>query len=400
MQCPRCGTEIPSGSDFCLKCGKKIKIKEPRKVSVKVLVTAIVITAVLAVGASILINERRKDAALEQGASPAATSPALSDKSNPIPIADATLVASQPPPELSSEDLFKLASPSVVLIEVFKQSGERRGTASGFIANSEGAVVTNYHVIRGASSASIRLQDGSTTDAQGIFGYDPHRDVAVLKANNIGAKALRIGDSEKVQIGDRVVAIGSPLALQNTISDGMVSGIRNEVIQTSTPISPGSSGGPLFNRHGEVIGIAVAGMRVGQNLNFAVPINWVKNYLHSSQVTSFADVLKENTIEQQLVSSTISVPARQSRMWPITIDPNTMSNAELDGSFSSSGGVGGNIRVLVLNQSAVIYNSGRTTKGTVHLPLGSGSYRFVIDNSGSTMFAREVTAEFKLRYVK
>jgi S1-C subfamily serine protease len=331
MQCPHCGTEIPSESEFCLKCGKPAKLKEPRQVSLKLLVTAVAVTAAVAIGASIFIMERHNDALLKQ---PPQTVISQSDKqqsqnAGPVPVAVL--------PALSNEDLFKLASPSVVLIEVFKESGERSGTASGFIGTSDGAIVTNYHVIRGASSASIHLPDGSTTTAQGILGFDPNRDVAVLKASNIGAKPLNLGDSEKIQIGDKVVAIGSPQALQNTISDGLVSGIRNGVIQTSAPISPGSSGGPFFNTRGEVVGIAVALMTTGQNLNFAVPINWAKNYLHSSEITSFADLLKQNTVEQQILSSTISIPARQSKTWPITVDRNRMANPESETSGQAGG---------------------------------------------------------------
>jgi S1-C subfamily serine protease len=303
------------------------------------------------------------------------------------------------PPKLTTEELFKQAAPSVVLIQVFNSSGTQLGTGSGFIG-SEGAIVTNYHVIRGAYSATARLQDGSTNPIQGVMGYDPNRDVAVLKADNLNAKPLPLADSEKVQIGDMVVAIGSPLAIQNTISNGIISGIRSGVLQTSTPISPGSSGGPLFNREGEVVGITVAQITGAQNLNFAVPINWAKGYLRSSELTTLSDLAKQNTVEQEIVGSTISVPAHQRRAFTVFVDRNRMADPELDGMFSSTGGFGGEIRVYVAMANNVVYDSGRTTSGKLHLKLGEGLYQLVIDNTGSAMFPRSVSADVKFHYIK
>jgi hypothetical protein len=300
---------------------------------------------------------------------------------------------------LTTEELFKQAAPSVVLIQVFNSSGMQFGTGSGFIAEDNG-VVTNYHVIRGAYSATARLQDGSTNPIQGVMGCDPNRDVAVLKVDNLNAKPLPLADSDKIQIGDRVVAIGSPLAIQNTISDGIISGIRSGVLQTSTPISPGSSGGPLFNRQGEVVGITVAQMIGAQNLNFAIPINWATGYLRSSQVTTLSDLAKQNAVEQEIVDSTISVPAHQRRAFAVFVDRNRMADPELDGTFSSSGGLGGEIRVYVAMADNVVYDSGRTTSGRLHLPLGPGMYQLVIDNTASAIFARNVTADLKFHYIK
>jgi len=122
--------------------------------------------------------------------------------------------------------------------------------------------------------------------------------------------------------------------------------------------------------------------------------------LRSSEITSLSDLLKQSSVEQQVLDSTISVPAGQRRAWPIIVDRNRMSNPELEGSFSSSGGVGGNIRVLVLNHNAIVYDSGRTTNGQVHVPLSAGVYQLVLDNGASAIFARSVTADFKLHYIR
>jgi S1-C subfamily serine protease len=300
---------------------------------------------------------------------------------------------------LTTEDLFKQAAPSVVLIQVFNGSGTQFGTGSGFVG-ADGMVITNYHVIRGAYTASARLQDGSTNPIQGVTGCDPNRDVAVLKVDNLTAKPLPLADSDKVQIGDRVVAIGSPVAIQNTVSDGIISGIRSGLLQTSTPTSSGSSGGPLFNMQGEVVGITVAQIIGAQNLNFVVPINWAKGYLRSSELTTLSDLAKQNIVEQEIVGSTISIPAHQRRAFAVFVDRNRMADPGLDGTFSSSGGFGGEIRVYVATANNVVYDSGRTTSGRLHLPLGPGLYQVVIDNTGSAMFSRSVSADLKFHYVK
>jgi S1-C subfamily serine protease len=389
-----------------VKVMKKTYIRQAGKTSVAVLALVIILTAAVAVLGTILFLKSRGASSASVAPAPAqaqnmssgergTNSPQTSPSSdNPKPSTP------KPAPELSAEDIFRLASPSVVLIETFNESGERAATASGFIANESGAIITNYHVVRGAYSANVHLQDGSTFPVQGVIGFDPYRDVAVIKVSNLGTKALSLGDSERIQIGDKLIAIGSPLALQNTVSDGLVSGIRNGVIQTSSPISPGSSGGPFLNTHGQVVGIAVASIAAAENLNFAVPINWAKNYLRSTDVTSLSDLAKRNTVVKQLLASSVSVPAHERRVLPIVVDRNQMANPQLEGSFSSKGGAGGNIRVAVLNQRGVVYDSGRTTNGEIQLSLRPGAYQLVLDNSGSMMFSRTVTCDFKLRYVK
>jgi len=374
-----------------------VRLKESGHVSVTTLILAIAMTAVVVIGASFFLWKSKSTATRSPETQ---QSRVVHEQPSTVKSQASSKSSAQPRREMSPEDVFKLVSPSVALIEVFNESGERSATASGFVASANGAVITNYHVIRGAYSANARFQDGSTRPIEGVIGHDQYRDVAVLKVSDVGTKPLILGDSERLQVGDKVIAIGSPLGFQNTVSDGLVSGIRNGKIQTSTPISPGSSGGPFFNTHGEVVGIAVSGFRDAENINFAVPINWAKTYLHDSTITSLADLSKQNTVVKQLLGSTISVPAHQRRVLPIIVNPNQMSNPELEGSFSSGGGVGGQIRVMVLNQNTVVYDSNRTTSGTIHLPLRAGTYQLVFDNTGSALFPRSVTSDLNLRYVK
>src|SRR5207253_8032870 len=124
---------------------------------------------------------------------------------------------------------------------------------SGFFVSKDGLIVTNYHVIEEGSSAVVRLPDGASYVVDGVLASDKARDIAVIKAHGQNFRTLTLGNSDRVQVGEEVVAIGSPLSLESTVFIGIVSGIRavkedsDKYLQITAPISPGSSGGPLFN---------------------------------------------------------------------------------------------------------------------------------------------------------
>ncbi len=155
---------------------------------------------------------------------------------------------------------------------------------SGFIADSNGRVITNHHVIEGAHTINVKFSDGSTSQASVKYS-DQNMDIAILQLASNRAVPCRLGNSDQVKVGDAVVAIGNPQGLEASVSDGIISAIREEakndatLFQTSAPLSSGSSGGPLFNKNGEVIGITTATVKDAQNLNFAIPINYVKKAL-------------------------------------------------------------------------------------------------------------------------
>ncbi len=177
---------------------------------------------------------------------------------------------------------------SVVAISTTIQ-GYGGGSGSGFILTEDGYVVTNYHVVEGATSVEVVLHDGTSYAAQ-IVGYDASNDVAVLKVEAQGLPAAAVGSSSALAIGDMVVAIGNPLGeLTATQTVGYVSGVGREVstdstiismIQTDAAINPGNSGGPLFNMYGQVIGITAAKYSGTTNsgasiegIGFAIPID-------------------------------------------------------------------------------------------------------------------------------
>ena len=162
-----------------------------------------------------------------------------------------------------------------------------RGTGSGFIINSNGQILTNAHVVNGADTVSVTLKDGRSFEGE-VLGEDPVTDVAVIKiqANNLPIIAL--GNSDVLQPGEWVIAIGNPLGLNNTVTAGIISatdrsssdiGVADKrvgFIQTDTAINPGNSGGPLLNARGEVIGMNTAIISGAQGLGFAIPINTVQ----------------------------------------------------------------------------------------------------------------------------
>lgn len=182
-------------------------------------------------------------------------------------------------------ELFKELSPAVVTITVHGSRGMGGGT--GFVIDASGIVVTNHHVIDKSNSVSVKLLEGKWASKVELLVQDKDQDLAILKiTTDEDLHALHLGDSDLIQVGERAISIGNPLGLEHTLTDGLVSARRTyegqKMIQMSTPVSPGNSGGPLFNLHGEVIGVTTAQLGSysrGQNLNLAVPINQAKAML-------------------------------------------------------------------------------------------------------------------------
>lgn len=167
------------------------------------------------------------------------------------------------------------------------QPSERAANSlgSGFIINENGYVLTNNHVVEGADEIVVKLDDGRNVEAK-LVGRDAKLDIAVLKLKNPGPYPyVTLGDSEKLEVGDWVVAIGNPFGLGQTVTSGIVSakarvlgaGPYDDFIQTDASINPGNSGGPLFNLAGEVVGINTAIIATGQGLGFAIPVNMAKD---------------------------------------------------------------------------------------------------------------------------
>lgn len=192
---------------------------------------------------------------------------------------------------LSSAQIVKRSSAAVVSIKVTLGDGEIAG--SGFIVDSSGTIVTNLHVIEGAAAVTVTLANGDSFDQLKIRAFDERKDLAILQIPGFKLPVLSLGDSDDAEVGDPVVLIGSPFGLENTVSTGVVSGIRPfegfRIIQTDAAANPGNSGGPLLNRHGAVIGVLSFKLRGTENLNFAVPINYVRGLLAVTDTLSLEE---------------------------------------------------------------------------------------------------------------
>ncbi len=166
------------------------------------------------------------------------------------------------------------AAASVAVIISIDQNMQPLAYGSGFFVDATGALATNYHVIARAHSIGVKLRGSEEPIlVEGVLAIDTVRDLALLKLPTASVPlALTV---VRPTVGERVVAIGNPLGLESSVSEGIVSGIRQvagtELYQITAPISPGSSGGPVLNMRGEVLGVATASLGGGQNLNFAVP---------------------------------------------------------------------------------------------------------------------------------
>jgi len=156
---------------------------------------------------------------------------------------------------------------------------------SGFIISSDGKIVTNFHVVAGKPAILARRSDGSFLVIKGVLASDKANDLAILQAEGRNLPFVQLGDSDTVKVGEAICVIGSPMLLEGAVSAGIISAVRElqdgrKLLQITAPISKGSSGSPVFNRKGEVIGVASFILSEGQNLNFAVPSNAVKTLLH------------------------------------------------------------------------------------------------------------------------
>ena len=197
------------------------------------------------------------------------------------------------------QQIYKQEGRGVVFIQsqgVSEGTGTGTATGSGFVVNQDGTIITNAHVVEGASKVTVSFEEGGEAIDADVKGIDPDSDIAVLKINPEGRDltVLPLGDSSKAQVGDPVVAIGNPFGLQRTVTTGIVSALQrqvdapsgfpiSDVIQTDASINPGNSGGPLLNARGQVIGInsqiATGGGQGSVGIGFAVPINTAKQDL-------------------------------------------------------------------------------------------------------------------------
>lgn len=186
----------------------------------------------------------------------------------------------------TAQEIAKKAFKSTVLLVMEDKNGQPLSLGSGFFVR-EGEIATNLHVLSGAVSGYAKLVGQEPKyKIEGVTSVDPNRDLVLLKTTGASGKVLPLDDSEAVEVGQPVYAVGNPLGLEGTFSQGIISGIRqigsDKLLQITAPISPGSSGGPVLSANGEVVGVSLATFREGQNLNFAIPSHYVRKLLEKS----------------------------------------------------------------------------------------------------------------------
>ncbi len=281
------------------------------------LVAAFVVGGTLGAGLTVAVKDRA-DAQLQSAQAPQVAAPAQSGQATGQAGRQGLEARGTIPPMAPSAaapasfaDLAERLEPAVVNVRVtkvgpavtspfegtpfedfFRQApGQRRqrvqGAGSGFVISPEGFIVTNNHVVEGAREVKVTFASGDEYPAR-VVGRDPKVDIALVKVDpKASLPSVALGDSDKLRIGDWVLAIGNPFGLEGTVTAGIVSakgrvigaGPYDDFLQTDAAINPGNSGGPLFNLRGEVVGINTAIVAGGQGVGFAIPINLAKTLL-------------------------------------------------------------------------------------------------------------------------
>jgi S1-C subfamily serine protease len=280
---------------------------------------------------------------------------------------------------LSINEIYRRGAPGVVQITTtsrttvepdpflnpfgFPEERRQQALGSGFVIDTAGHIVTNYHVVRNAQQIEVSFSNRESVQAR-VLGSDPSTDIAVLKVN-VDARALRpleLGNSGRVSVGDSVVAIGNPLGLERSVTSGIVSAVHrpltapndftiDDVIQTDAAINSGNSGGPLLSANGRVIGINTAiatgdtGSRGSIGIGFAIPINMVK--------TVVSQLIEKGRVEHPFIGvGAQEIDAEIARLFNLPVERGLLVVRVYDGSGAEEAGLeAGTTEVVVAGES-------------------------------------------------
>jgi len=259
---------------------------------------------------------------------------------------------------------------------------------TGFFVRSTGLLLTNFHVVEGTEQVGVKTPgiDGVLW-AKKATGFDLDNDLVLLEVETKEAKPVSLGDSDKARVGEQIVVVGNPDGLEQTVSNGLVSGIREldgrRLFQISAPISEGSSGSPVFNSRGEVIAVVVSSLEFGQNLNFAVPINYLNPLLGRAHEQEISALPKRSLGEAQPGSDGASDPD------PIKLAVQAMR------------GIADEIRACEGINKIVPVNKGKRTEYAHFHSDQATNVRFDVTRSGndSLAFPFEGIIEFSVHFV-
>jgi tetratricopeptide (TPR) repeat protein len=224
-----------------------------------------------------------------------------------------------------ADRIFKLNNKAVVVVTAYDEKGNAISQGSGFIVRRDGAVVTNYHVIGMAKDIKVKAGN-KVLDVEGLIYTDKINDLAILKAKAKNMPVVKLGVVGKANVGEHVYVIGYPSGFEKTISVGLLRGIRKidekrEILKISAPVSFGSSGSPVFNRNGEVIGVATfASINEIRNLRFAISVKLIKDNIGSKSVTAIKESGLENYINTAMYWSRLGFAYIKSGMYKEAIE--------------------------------------------------------------------------------
>jgi len=297
-----------------------------------------------------------------------------------------------------SAEITKKVAPAVVLIKGTTDTTEGLGT--GFIISIDGKIATNLHVIGSFRHAGVELASGEKFDSFTVLAFDPRRDIAIIKIPGFDLPTVPLGNSNNVQVGEPVLVVGSPLGLQGSVTTGVISSIRDDpfgggfkVLQTDAPSNPGNSGGPLVNRQAQVIGIITFKIRGGENINFAIPINYLHGLMDSppsaitlddlrSKLSGTSDVFKSDAFPshwKSLTSGTTKIVRRDGdRLYVETVLPDAQKNA---GCFNMSD----------LQQKGDTFSGTGRTSCVCQYTKGLGAYARTYTNTFTGQYEIEIT---------
>jgi 2-alkenal reductase len=306
------------------------------------------------------------------------TSMPSSMPASPVPVvATPTPFSDEELAEMDAQDallinLYERTNPAVVYVEVLLERGgslQQLSSGSGFVIDQEGYVVTNNHVVENADALQVTFFDGSVTRDAEVVGRDAYSDLAVVKVEvpSDRLRPLELGDSDTLQVGQRVIAIGNPFGLQGTMTAGVVSAVGRtltsqileggafsnpEIIQTDASINPGNSGGPLLDSRGRVVGVNTAirsATGVNAGVGFAVPVNTVKRIVpdlieEGAYEYPYLGITANTNLTLAELAQPLDLPVEQGVLIA-EVQPNTAA--------AEAGLEGGDREVEVMGQSVV-----------------------------------------------
>ncbi|MBC8536331.1 S1C family serine protease [Feifania hominis] len=328
----------------------KKKAKSPRRFSGRVLAVCLAVCMVFSGGLGFW-----------GGVTALQNQPTVSDSDNTskTPVTPTAVTSGD---SLSVSQIAALAADSVVEIvtesttNVWDRQYTSEGAGSGVIISSDGYIITNNHVVEGATKVTIRLRNGESYNGT-VLGTDSETDIALVKIDASGLTAATIGDSDALVVGELAVAIGNPLGeLGGTVTDGIISALDREIIlegqtmnllQTNAAINPGNSGGGLFNGRGELIGIVVAkstGTNV-EGLGFAIPINDVKDVIENLKDYGYV----RGRVE--LGVTVVTITTQQQAAYYRVNEPGVYIQSVVSGSDAERAGLQSGDKIVKVNDS-------------------------------------------------